>query len=230
MKKPKHMNAKQTVKIVLAEDHRILLDGLVEILSQEENFEIVGQAVNGKQALALIKQEQPDLAILDIEMPVMSGVEVSKVIKAEHPEVKILILSFTKEKVYVNKFMKLGVEGYILKERGRQELATAVKAIMNGEQFFGDAVKDVAIEILHQGAKKTETKVRLTKREGEILVWVAKGKSTSQIASHLFLSEGTVNTHRRNIREKLKIKGSANFLKYALQHGYMRIEEIGDEG
>lgn len=225
------MNAEQTVKIVLAEDQRILLDGLVEILKQEASFEVVGQAVNGKQALNLIEQERPDLAILDIDMPVMSGIEVSKVLKETYPEIKILILSMYKKKMYVDQLMKLGVNGYMLKERGREELATAIKAIMSGERYLGERVREVMIEIQYPDPNKPKVKEVLTKREREILILVAKGRTTPQIASRLFLADKTVNTHRRNIRGKLNIKdnGATNFLKYALQHGYMRIEDIGDE-
>lgn len=218
------MQQEQTTKIILAEDQVILLDGLAEILNRESNMEVIGLAQNGKQALSMIEENMPDIAVLDIEMPVMNGIELTEILKKKYPELKILILSFFKRDDYITNLVKMGIDGYILKERGKMELVSAINTIMAGKKYLGSTVTEVLMNNLHSVKPKEESK--LTKREEEILVLVARGLSASQIADKLFIGEVTVNTHKRNIREKLQIKGAANYLRYAIKHGYIDIDEI----
>lgn len=217
------MNSTSTtdiIRIVLAEDQTILLDGLVEILKQEANFNVVGTAQNGKQALALVAKHKPNLAVLDIEMPVMSGTEAAQQIKKEFPETKILILSMHDDKAYVKELMQIGVDGYIIKERGKRELVEAINALMKGRDFFSHKVSGVLKELIQDKGKKTP-KTPLTKREVEVLVLVAQDYTAAEVAKELGIGEVTINTHKRNIRDKLGLKGPASFYKYAIEHGHM---------
>lgn len=221
------MNPEQKIKIVIAEDQMILLDTLADSLYRESNMEVVGLAQNGKQALTLIKEKKPDLVVLDVEMPVMTGIELTKILKKDHPEIKILVLSFHKKVGYIKDLIKMGINGYILKERGKAELVTAINTIMNGENFLGNTVAKVLMEDM-SGKKPPTEKALLSPREKQTLILVAKGYSTTQISKKLSISEFTVNTYRKNIREKLNLKGPANYLKYALKHGYISLDELDD--
>ncbi|MEM7370008.1 MAG: response regulator transcription factor [Bacteroidota bacterium] len=220
------MEQEQKIKIVIAEDQIILLDGLAEILNKEANLKVVGLAQNGKQALTMIEKEKPDLAILDIRMPVMNGIELTEKLRSTYPEIKILILSLYKEDDSIKKLMSLGIDGYILKERGKIELVTAVNKIMGGEKYLGGAVVQVLMDNMHKPQPKNET--HLTNREKEVLVLVAKGYSAAQIAEELFIGVVTVNTHKRNIREKLQIRGAANYLRYAIKNKIIDIDDLDD--
>ncbi|MEM7375197.1 MAG: response regulator transcription factor [Bacteroidota bacterium] len=215
------MTPKQQIKIVIAEDHKMLLDGLAGIVRGESNIEVVGLAQNGKQALDMIEDKQPDLVIVDIRMPVMDGIELTKILREKFPMIKILILSLYGQNNLIEKLIELEIDGYLLKEKGQRELVTAINNIMAGEKYMDSAV----IKWL---MKPTKTKDALTPREKEVLILTAKSLSAAQIATKLKITEITVNTYKRRIKEKLKLKGAANYLKYALKNGYISLEELDD--
>ncbi len=209
------------IKVIIADDHQIVIDGLKSLLVQEENIEVVGEALNGKDALDILGKEDIDVAILDIEMPLLSGIEATKIIKNDFPNVKVLILSMYNTEKFVHNVIEIGANGYILKNKGKEELVLAINYIMEGDEYFGREVEKTFR--LSQKKKNDEIKnVRLTKREIEVLKLIAFGDTTPIISDKLCIAHSTVETHRRNLIEKTGVRGgSKGLVKYAFEKGHM---------
>ncbi|WP_298510809.1 response regulator transcription factor [uncultured Kordia sp.] len=209
------------VKVVIADDHQIVIDGLKSLLNQEESIEIVGEALNGNEVLEILEKTEVDLVVLDIEMPLLSGIETTKKIKEKHPNVKVLILSMYNTEKFVRSVIEIGADGYILKNKGKEELVLAIKYIIDGEEFFGREVEKTFRS--SQRKKDNELKnVKLTKREIEVLKLIALGKTTPIISEELCIAHSTVETHRRNLIEKTGVDGgSKGLVRYAFEKGYM---------
>ncbi len=209
------------IKVIIADDHQIVIDGLKSILVQEKNIEVIGEALNGKDALSILEKEDVDVAILDIEMPLLSGIEVTKIIKEDFPNVKVLILSMYNTEKFVHNVIEIGADGYILKNKGKEELALAIKYIMEGDEYFGREVEKTFRA--SQKRKNNESKnVKLTKREIEVLKLIAQGNTTPKISDKLCIAHSTVETHRRNLIEKTGVEGgSKGLVRYALENSYL---------
>lgn len=185
--------------IVIADDHPLMLKGLTEFLS-EKNFNIVGQAKNGKEALALIKAHKPDIAILDIQMPIQSGLDVAGICKAENISTKIIILTFEKQETTFNLAKQIGVSGYILKEFALLELETCIHSILNGKNHFPDELEDaLEVEIIPKNIQL------LTPTEKLVISSIGKNKTAREIAKELAMSIRTVEKHKSHIRTKLNL-------------------------
>ncbi|WP_064967024.1 response regulator transcription factor [Tenacibaculum ovolyticum] len=208
------------IKVIIADDHQIVIDGLKSLLVQEENIEVVGEALNGKDALAILEKEDVDIAILDIEMPLLSGIEATKIIKNDFPSVKVLILSMYNTEKFVHNVIEIGANGYVLKNKGKEELVLAIKYILEGDEYFGREVEKTFR--LSQKKKNDEIKnVKLTKREIDVLKLIAFGDTTPIISDKLCIAHSTVETHRRNLIEKTEVRGgSKGLVKYAFENGY----------
>jgi DNA-binding NarL/FixJ family response regulator len=214
-------------RIILVDDHLILRQGIRKLLEEHESFEIVGEASDGREAISLVEELKPDMAILDIAMPGLNGLEASRQIKNHHPEVKILILSMYDNEEYIKQALVAGVSGYILKESAVDELVWGIRAITSGQNFLSPAVCTVVIrEYLRQFEGKARKRAldNLTSREREILQLVAEGRTTREIASMLFISPKTVEAHRSNIGRKLKTKNVSEIREYAIKKGYLITE------
>lgn len=209
------------VKVVIADDHQIVIDGLKSLLDKEDSIEVVGEALNGKDVLAIIEKAEVDLVVLDIEMPLLSGIEVTKIIKEKYPTIKVLILSMYNTEKFVRSVIEIGADGYILKNKGKEELVLAIKYIADGEEYFGREVEKTFRT--SQRKKDDELKnVKLTKREIEVLKLIATGKTTPKISEQLYIAHSTVETHRRNLIEKTGVDGgSKGLVRYAFENGYM---------
>ncbi|HBH25535.1 MAG TPA: DNA-binding response regulator [Cytophagales bacterium] len=204
------------MKILLADDHRMFIEGISYML-REAGCEVVGIAQNGTEALAFLQQnDYPDLLMLDIEMPEMDGVEVAEKIKEEYTELKIIVLTMHDEPEFIRQMLKLGVDGYILKDAGKEILVEAVETVKSGKKYFGEKITENVFSGFTQ-PKSIPTK--LTQRELEIIRLIADQKTTGQMARELFLSKHTIETHRKNILLKLGLKNSAGLVKYAMKHG-----------
>ena len=209
-------------QIVLADDHILLRQGIKSIIQASPNMEVVGEAGDGLELLALLKEVTPDLVILDISMPKLRGIEAIHEIKTICPSAKILILSMHKEKEYLYHAFSAGAAGYLLKEDTDTELFTAIKAVQSNEiylsPFLSKELTENFIEILSRGGKFPEEV--LTIREREVLKLLAEGKSSKEIAGLLFISTRTVEHHRASIMKKLNLKNIPDLVKYAIQKGY----------
>lgn len=211
-----------SIKILIADDHLIVLEGLIALLKESPDIEVVHQASNGEQVLKLLKRQPVDIVVLDYEMPIMNGLDTTEKIVELYPDVKVLILTMYNKAAYVAQMIEVGASGYILKGHGRAELEQAIRAIYKGGEYFGEPVKDTLIQSFRKDKdEQALANINLTKREKEILCLIANGQSTPEIADKLFIARSTVNTHRRNLIEKLGVSNTKGLVKYAVKHGFV---------
>ncbi len=210
----------KTIKLFILDDHQMLLDGLKALLKNNKQFEIIGEANRAENALELIQQNQPDIVLTDITMPDMDGIEFTRVLKQKSPEIKIIALSMFSDKSIITAMVEAGVSGYILKNTGQQELTDALQNVTNGGMFFSDEVAAEMIKTIseHEQRKAEGIKVHLTEREKEIIKLIAQELSNAKIGELLFISERTVETHRKNIFRKTETKTVVGLIKYAIEN------------
>lgn len=218
----------KNIKILIVDDHEVVRDGLKNILLSLNNVAVTGEAANGEDAISLYDSLKPDLVIMDISMPGMNGIEATRIIKENDPNAKILILTMHDNQEYLNQIIRSGAKGFVLKNTDKEELLDAVKTVANGENFFSKDISKLIIENYIRTAKdsdKTEgyKEVPLTKREVEILKYIAEGNSNQEIANKLYISYNTVDTHRKNIMHKLSIKNTAGLVRYAIEKGLINL-------
>ncbi|HMP98151.1 MAG TPA: response regulator transcription factor [Cyclobacteriaceae bacterium] len=199
------------MKTLLVDDHAILLDGVRALLEKEEDVSIVATASSAEQALDLLKQHQPDLLITDFNLPGMDGLSLIRRVKKIFPEIKIIVLSMHDETHLVKEILKEGVNGYILKKDSHKELSEALQQIRNGKVFLSDEINKMLI----RGLNFPDDNKLLSEREREILKLIAKEYSNRQIAEELFISERTVETHRKNIFRKTGTSSLVGLIKFA---------------
>ena len=209
-------------RIVLADDHALLRDGVKRIIEESQDLCVVAEASDGLELLRLLKRLEVDMILLDIGMPNLRGIEATREIKSSYPAVKILILTMHKKKDYIRHALSAGADGYLLKEATGDELFDAITTIRHGGAYVSNALsKELTadmIQVYRSGAKMTPDV--LTVREKEVLKLIAEGKSSKEIASLLFISVYTVNNHRANIIKKLGMKKTADLVMYAVREGY----------
>lgn len=208
-------------RIVIAEDHTILRDGLKALISSNPDFEIVGEAQDGLEAIRVINELRPDLALMDLSMPKMSGIDSIREIKKTCSETKILVLTVHKTEEYVLASLKAGADGYLLKESTHQELINAISYVLRGESYLSPGVSDKIITGYLRGKKDEMHSVMdtLTNREKEILKLVAEGYKNKDIAEMLFISVKTVEKHRDNLMKKLDLHSAHALTTFAIEHG-----------
>lgn len=209
------------MKIILADDHRIIRDGLYELLRKEDDFEIVAMADNGREAYEKVKEYEPDIVVIDVAMPVLNGIEATRKIIALGKKTKVIALSMHNDRRFIDEMFRAGASGYLFKDCAYDELITAIRVVKDQgfylsskimNQVIGDFIKNLSDE-------DNSAFAVLTEREREVLQLIAEGNSTSAIAKTLFIGEKTVETHRRNIMSKLNISNVADLTKYAIREG-----------
>jgi DNA-binding NarL/FixJ family response regulator len=208
-----------TINLLIADDHTMFLQGIISLLEQEPNITIVDKAVNGSEALEIIKKGVVDFIILDVSMPEMDGIELSKILKKQHPNVKILIVSTHSNVMIVSRLIRIGVNGYLLKNAEKEELLKAINTIASGENYFAEELEEKHLTNSSRIEKQVSNLTELSSREKEILVLIAHEYNTAEIAEKTFISLNTVNTHRRNLLSKLNAKNTAGLVKYAVENG-----------
>lgn len=214
----------ENVRIVLADDHQIILDGLKMLIDDMDGIEIVGEAANGREAVKLVREHEPDIIIMDVAMPELNGIEATRQISSEWPKVKIIVLSMHSEKRFVSLMFKAGAKAYLSKENAFKELSSAIKAVMAGTSYLSPNIATTLVEdyveIVRAANDRLEAST-LSPRELEVLQLLAEGRSTREAADTLFVSVKTIEAHRRNIMEKLGLKGVAELTRYAIREGYV---------
>ncbi len=207
------------INLLIADDHTMFLQGIISLLEQEPNITIVGKAINGIEALEIIKKGTTDFIILDISMPEMDGIELSKILRKEYPNIKILIVSTHSNVMIVSRLIRIGVNGYLLKNAEKEELLKAINSIASGENYFAEELEEKHLMNSLKIEKQVSNLADLSSREKEILILIAHEYNTAEIAEKTFISLNTVNTHRRNLLSKLNAKNTAGLVKYAVENG-----------
>ena len=218
---------KSKIRILLADDHPLVREGLRSCLIQQKNFEVVGEAADGEETIQLVKAHSPDIVLLDINMPGMNGLEAARILMKTAPKSRIIILTMHDNKEYVHRMVSTGVQGYVLKDCSPSELIAAIESVHKGEAHFS---KKVSQTVLNEYVKTARTKNKkggtdLSQRESEVLTLIAEGFSNKEIASKLFVSVRTVETHRERIIRKLDIHTVAGLTRYALMKGIVKLDQ-----
>jgi DNA-binding NarL/FixJ family response regulator len=216
----------ETIKIILVDDHRIFRDGLKSLLSEVDFIDVIGEASGGKELLEILKTLKPDLVIVDISMKDMSGIEVSKQIVSGYPDIKIMILSMHTNEEFVINAIKAGVNGYLSKDASKEELLEAIKIIYEGGECYSKMVSDNFLKSYVKKYKAEHSLLEnktLTQREIEILKLAAAGSTNKEIADMLFISIKTVDCHKNNIVQKLKLKNTAEMVLYAVKNKIIEV-------
>jgi DNA-binding NarL/FixJ family response regulator len=218
------MSKKTTIYFV--DDHQMLIDGLKALMVKEKNFEIVGESTSSLKALEQVKKIKPEVVVIDINMPELSGIDLTRKLKEEMPNIKILALSMFGEKAMVSEMLDAGANGYILKNTGKEELVSALNKIAEGGIYFSSEVAAEMMKAMSERSliKEQEKKeINLTIREKEIITLIAKELSNAQIGDKLFISERTVESHRKNIFRKTSTKTVVGLIKYAIEAGIVKL-------
>jgi DNA-binding NarL/FixJ family response regulator len=207
------------MKILLADDHQMMRDGLRAVL-EKAGLEVIGEASNGRETLALARTLRPEVVVMDISMPELNGVDATRRLLEEQPSIKVVALSMNSDRRYVVAMFKAGAVGYLLKNSASDELIQAVRAVSNGMTYVSPAIASIVVDNLLAGPRRAPTQSKeLSLREREVLQLLAEGKSSKEIAGHLSLAVPTVETHRRQIMDKLELRTIAELTKYAVREG-----------
>ncbi len=213
------------IRVMVVDDHPVVRRGISLCLSRQPQIAIVGEAGDGREAIRLARELQPDLILMDIDMPHMTGLAVAEVLQREMPRVKVLILSMHSNSDYVVRIIQSGARGFILKEAPAEELVRAIEMVNAGDAYFSPDVARVALNKFVQGAGNGAEPPSLTSREREVLMLIADGLSNKEIACQLNVGVRTVETHRERIMRKLDIHSVAGLTKYAISTGLVTLEK-----
>lgn len=211
------------IQLLLVEDHQIVLDGLRGLVNYEPNLEIAAEALTGKEALQKLAQTNIDVVLLDINLPDLSGFEVFREIRKTHPAVKVIALTMHDEGGYISRLAKMGIDGYLLKNTGQEEMMQAIKTVTAGGRYFSEEVKQRLLSISRGRPANTSDFIqKLTRRESEVLRLIVDELTTDEIAQKLFISPTTVISHRKSLLRKLNAKNTAGLVRAAFEFGLLK--------
>jgi two-component system response regulator NreC len=215
-----------SIKIILADDHAVLRHGLSKSFQNEKDMEVIAQAKDGRTTVELVRELKPDVVIMDIGMPDLNGIEATRQIKQNHPKVKVIGLSMHSSKNFIIEMFRAGAVGYLLKDCEFDELVNAIRLVADNKTYISPAISDVVVENYMRQTPGSDNSAFsiLSKREREVLQLLTEGKTTKQIAKRLHISSKTVEAHRLNMMNKLKIDSIAKLTKYAIQEGLTQPE------
>ena len=214
------------IRIILADDHAVFRHGLCALLEKEEDFEVVGEASNGIEAMKLLEEVQADVLILDISMPGLSGSKVAHEVIKKYPSTNIVILTMHEDEYYLQELLRIGVQGYVLKKSTGTELLQALRSVSLGNSYVDPALVNLVITpyVGRSKPNKPNKDTQLTRRESEICKWLAYGYTNAEVAEKLFISHRTVETHRTNIMAKLGLKSRAELVRFAIDNDLLKME------
>ena len=212
------------LRILLADDHTVVRQGLRKVLEERPEWQVVAEAGDGREAVRLAEEFKPDVAVVDVAMPLLNGIETTRQIMRRAPQTKVLVLSMYSDEAYVIQMLKAGATGYLLKDSADVDLLQAVQAVSQGKSFFSPAVARLMSDdyARQRGEDAVDRYESLSGREREIFQLVAEGKTNKEIAALLFISPSTVETHRARIMEKLDLHSAAEIVLYAVRRGVIR--------
>ncbi|MGH1540818.1 MAG: response regulator [Arenicella sp.] len=201
------------ISVLIVDDHPLVRDGLRSRLSITETICVAGEASNGAQAITMAEELQPDVVLMDINMPVMNGIDAAEIFQEKFPDIKLLVLSMHDDREYVMNVLRSGVKGYVLKNASAEEMFAAIQAVYNGGIYYSPSIAEI---IMNPENEHNDT---LTSREQTVMSMLAKGLSNKEMARELDISVRTVETHRRNIKQKLNISTTSGLIRYAIDYG-----------
>lgn len=208
------------INIFIVDDHKILRDGLAAVIESNDNYQIIGQASNGPEAVEKIRRLNPEVAIVDINIPLMNGIEVTKEVRKFNQDIDIIILTMFNDKEYIKEAIAAGADGYILKMSDMDELLRAIDTVVKGGTYFNKDISEILVsDYIHslQAPKHEKELLPLTKREKEVLALIVSGNTSHQISEKLFISYFTVAEHRKNIMKKLCVKNTVELVNLAMK-------------
>lgn len=210
------------IKIIIADDHQIVIDGIKLMFSTEDDLTCVAEANNGQEVLDVLKEVEADVLVLDIDMPILNGIETSKQLQQSHPDLKIVALSMLSEVSLIKMILKYGAKGFLLKNAGKDEVLEAIRTIHRGKKYFSADVSEIVMNSFSKNNTSTKTKTnpfpKLSRREKQVLALIVDEFTTSEIAEKLFIGFGTVETHRRNLLMKLGARNTAGLVRACLEY------------
>jgi DNA-binding NarL/FixJ family response regulator len=211
------------IKILLADDHTVLTDGLRILIESQKDMQVIGIATDGRQAVNMMKANCPDVVLMDVSMPILNGIEAARLVRELCPKILILMLSMHADIEYVNRALQAGAQGYILKESAGAEVLQAIREVMAGRTFFSAKITEKMLVTLSKAQKGPLD--RLSDREREVLQLTVEGQTSLEIAAQLSLSPKTVETYRSRIMTKLDLDSLPALVKFAIQHGVTGLED-----
>jgi DNA-binding NarL/FixJ family response regulator len=209
------------IKVFIADDHQVLIEGLKLLLDEHPKIQITHTASNGQQVLDLLEDETCDVILMDINMPVISGLDACKIIKKKYPEIKVIALSTFNKGSFIQQMLKNGASGYLLKNTSREELIEAILKVHDGKIYLNSETNQLLIDNLMNKSNGNSFIPSLTRREKEVLKLIAEELTTNEIAEKLFISLNTVETHRRNLISKFNVRNSVGLVKAAMEKGLL---------
>ncbi|MDP5106722.1 MAG: response regulator transcription factor [Polaribacter sp.] len=212
----------KNIKIILVDDHKLLRDGLRNIIEQRSNMQIIGEASDGREGIKICSKLLPDVVVIDVAMPGLNGIEAAKQIHKAFPDIKIIGLSMHSTKQFIQGMFKAGAYGYLLKDGDSDELITAITTVMENKKYLSKDINQEFLTLLKSG--KVIEKAKLSSREKEVLQLIAEGKSSKETGDILFLSPKTVDVHRNNIMKKIDLHTIPELTKYAIQEGLTSLD------
>jgi DNA-binding NarL/FixJ family response regulator len=213
------------IRVLIADDHAIVRDGIKALLTLADDIEVVGEAGNGREAIERVEALEPDVVVMDIAMPGLGGLEATIEIKRTHPRTKILVLSQYEDREYIRRFLKIGVSGYVLKKSAGTDLTGAIRAIFRGGLVLDPEVAREAMQDAGRTDRPADPYESLTDREKQVLKLVAEGHSNKDIADLLAISVKTAMSHREHVMNKLDLHSRTDLIKFALREGIIRVED-----
>jgi DNA-binding NarL/FixJ family response regulator len=215
------------IRVIVADDHAIIREGLRVMLGNQPDMEVMGVAANGREVLHLVDEHKPDVAVMDISMPELNGIEAIQQMLPRHPHMQVVVLSIHGTKPYVYRALKAGAKGYLLKETAGLEVVDAIRAVYHGQRYLSQSIADLLTNASFrnlEGSIEISPLEALSSREREILQLVAEGKTSQEIAERLSLSSKTVDTYRSRLMHKIGVEDMASLIKFAIQSGVISLE------
>ena len=206
------------LRVIIVDDHQMFIDGIKVLLEQEPTIHIVGEALNGKSLLSVLENEEADIVLMDIHMPVMNGIEATKIVHKKYPKIKVLMLTMHNTRQYITSMIAAGASGYILKSTGKEELIKAIETVHNGGTFYSADVTARVMESFRKKDRVDEFNLELTSREKDVLRLLAQDLTGMEIAKRLNISPHTVDAHRKNMLSKFNVRTTVGLVKLAIEH------------
>jgi DNA-binding NarL/FixJ family response regulator len=217
------------IRILIADDHGVVAEGLKHLIEAQADMEVVGIAADGREAVGMARELEPDVVLMDLSMPELNGADAARAILERDPKCRVIVLSMYSDREYVRRALKAGAAGYVVKRSAAKEVVEAIRAVFGGGRFLSPKVADVVIDD-YADDKAADPLARLSAREREVLQLLAEGRTGAEIAQRLSLSQKTVETYRARLVEKLGIRDVAGLVRFAIQRGLVSLDEGGAKG